>query len=101
MLQMTGKVVNLYTNEGGTNKDGASYEARHKVQLLGGVDLPNGDVKHDLIDLTVDSLKDWQALAGKEVTVDIGVFAPAKGQIVYFIKKGTKPNLIGSANHVQ
>ena len=64
MLQITGKVVNLYTNEAGTNKDGNAYEAKHKVQLLGAVDLPNGDVKNDLIDLTVDDLK-----SGNHITV--------------------------------
>ena len=93
MLQITGKVVNLYTNEAGTNKDGEAYDARHKVQLLGAVDLPNGDVKHDLIDLTVEDLKEWQALQGRDVAVDIGAFAPSKGNIVYFIKKGSKPQV--------
>ena len=93
MLQITGKVVNLYTNEAGTNKDGEAYDARHKVQLLGAVDLPNGDVKHDLIDLTVDDLKEWQALQGRDVSVDIGAFAPSKGNIIYFIKKGSKPQV--------
>lgn len=93
MLQITGKVVNSYTNEGGKNKDGETYEPRHKVQLLGSVDLPNGDVKNDLIDLTVDDLKDWTALTGKEVSVDIGAFAPQKGTIIYFIKKGSKPQV--------
>lgn len=98
MLQITGKVVNLFTQEGGTNKDGDAYDARHKVQLLGAVDLPNGDIQHDLIDLTVDDLKDWSALNGKEVTVDIGAFAPQKGKIIYFIKKGTKPQANGASH---
>lgn len=95
MLQITGKVVNLYTNEAGVNKDGDAYDARHKVQLLGAIDLPNGDVKNDLIDLTVDDLKDWQSHNGKEITVDIGAFSPAKGNIIYFIKKGSKPRVNG------
>lgn len=96
MLQITGKVVNLYTNEAGTNKDGGSYDAKHKVQLLGAVDLPNGDVKNDLIDLTVDDLKEWQSYNGKEVTVDIGAFSPQKNTIIYFIKKGSKPRVQGA-----
>lgn len=95
MLQITGKVVNLYTNEAGTNKDGDAYDARHKVQLLGVFDLPNGDVKNDLVDLTVEDLKDWQSFNGKEVIVDIGAFSPQKGNIIYFIKKGSKPKLKG------
>lgn len=95
MLQIAGKVVNLYTNEAGTNKDGDAYDARHKVQLLGAIDLPNGDVKHDLIDLTVEDLKEWQSLKGRDIIVDIGAFAPSKGNIIYFIKKGAKPQVKG------
>lgn len=91
MLQITGKVVNVFTKEGGTNKDGEVYEATHKVQLLGQVDLPNGDVQNDLIDLTVEDLEEWKKLTNQKITVDIGAFAPAKGRIIYFIKKGSKP----------
>lgn len=97
MLQMTGVVTNLYTNDAGTNKDGELFDARHKVQLMGAVDLPNGGTKNELIDLTVDSLQDWTPLKGKNVSVDIGAFAPQKGKIIYFIKKGTKPSVMGAA----
>ena len=93
MLQMTGKVVNTFTQDGGQDKDGKDYDARHKVQLLGEFDLPNGDVKHDLVDLKVDDLKDWTPYKGKDVTIDIGVYAPSKGTVIYFIKKGSKPQL--------
>ena len=95
MLQMTGKVVNTFTQEGGQDKDGKDYEARHKVQLLGEFDLPNGDVKHDLVDLKVDNLSDWTPHKGKTITVDIGVYAPSKGTVIYFIKKGSKPRVEG------
>ena len=30
MLQMTGKVMNTFTQEGGQDKDGKDYDARHK-----------------------------------------------------------------------
>lgn len=96
MLQMTGMVVNLFTKEGGKDKDGNSYEPTHKVQLLGAVDLSNGDVQNELIDLKVDSLADWQGYRNKTVTLDVGIYAPAKNSVIYFIKKGTKPRLQGS-----
>lgn len=92
---MTGKVVNTFTQEGGQDKDGKDYDARHKVQLLGEFDLPNGDVKHDLVDLKVDNLNDWTPHKGKDVTIDIGVYAPSKGTVIYFIKKGSKPQVKG------
>ena len=34
MLQISGKVINVFTKEGGKNKDGTEYEERHKVQLM-------------------------------------------------------------------
>ena len=78
MLQMTGMVVNLFTKEGGKDKEGKEYEPTHKVQILGAVDLPNGDVQNELVDLKVDSLDDWMTYKGKNVAVDVGIYAPQK-----------------------
>lgn len=99
MLQITGKVINVFTQEGGKNKDGAEYEERHKVQLMGEVALPNGDVKMDLMSLTVQDLSDWNEAQGKTISIDIGAFAPSKGSIIYFVSKGSKPQIRG-ASHV-
>lgn len=93
MLQLTGKVINVFTQQGGKGKDGTEYEARHKVQLMGEVALPNGDVKMDLMDLTVQDLSDWNDLQGEDISIDIGAFAPSKGNIIYFVSKGSKPQL--------
>ena len=98
MLQMTGMVVNLFTKEGSKDKEGKEYEPTHKVQILGAVDLPNGDVQNELVDLKVDSLDDWMTYKGKNVAVDVGIYAPQKNTVVYFIKKGTKPRLQGLTN---
>ena len=93
MLQISGKVINVFTKEGGKNKDGTDYEERHKVQLMGERALPNGDKQMDLMDLTIEDLSDWNDLQGKDVSIDIGAFAPAKGNIIYFVSKGSKPQL--------
>jgi Tol biopolymer transport system component len=55
--------------------------------------LPNGDIQMDLMDLTIQNLSDWNDLQGKDVSIDIGAFAPAKGNIIYFVSKGSKPQL--------
>ena len=62
MLQMTGMVVNLFTKEGGKDKEGKEYDP-YKVQILGAVDLPNGEVQNELVDLKVESLSEWQSFA--------------------------------------
>lgn len=94
MLQISGKVVNVFTVESGKDKDGKNYDARNKVQLLGNIALPNGDTRYDLMDLTVDDLVEWQSLKGQDIAIDVGAFAPAKGNIVYFVSKGAKPKLV-------
>ena len=97
MLQISGKVINVFTQEGGKNKDGTDYEERHKVQLMGEVALPNGDVKVDLMSLTVQDLSDWNEAQGKIISIDVGAFAPSKGSIIYFVSKGSKPQIRGAA----
>lgn len=96
MLQLTGKVINVFTQQGGEGKDGTKYDARHKVQLMGEVALPNGDIKMDLMDLTIQDLSDWNDKQGVTVSIDIGAFAPSKGNIIYFVSKGSKPQSIAN-----
>lgn len=93
MLQISGKVVNLFTVEAGVDKDGKEYDERNKVQLLGNIALPNGGSKYDLMDLTVEDLELWQQFRGKDIAIPVGAFAPSKGNIVYFVSKGAKPVL--------
>ena len=97
MLQITGKVINVFTQDGGKNKDGEEFAERHKVQLMGEVALPNGDVKMDLMDLTIQDVSDWDGLQGEEISIDVGAFAPSKGNIIYFVSKGSLPKLVHNA----
>ena len=41
--------MNVFTQQGGTNKKGEAFEDRDKVQILGAMELPNGDVKNELL----------------------------------------------------
>jgi hypothetical protein len=47
----------------------------------------------DLMDLTINDLGDWNEMQGKDIAIDIGAFAPSKGNIIYFVSKGSKPQL--------
>lgn len=91
MLKISGKVANIFTLEGGKDKDGNEYGERHKVQLVGNVALPSGGYKLDLMDLTVDDVELWKSFTGKNVSVDVGAFAPSKGNIIFFVSKGAQP----------
>lgn len=88
--------MNVFTVEAGKDKDGKEYDERSKVQLMGQLALQNGDAKLDLMDLTVDDISVWSSFIGKDVSIDVGAFAPSKGNIVYFVRKGAKPQLLVS-----
>lgn len=94
MLQINGQVMNVFTVEAGKDKDGKDYDERSKVQLMGQVALQNGDTKLDLMDLTVDDVSAWSGLVGKQIAIDVGAFAPSKGNIIYFVRKGAKPKIM-------
>ena len=54
MINLHGTLINAFRVDGGKGKDGKEYEARDKVQILGSLELPNGEIKHELVDLTVE-----------------------------------------------
>ena len=46
MIKLEGTVLNVFTQQGGKDKKtGDQFADRDKVQILGAMDLPNGDVK--------------------------------------------------------
>ena len=57
MINLQGTLINAFRLEGGKGKDGKEYEARDKVQILGSLELPNGEIKHELVDLTVEDAR--------------------------------------------
>ena len=42
-----------------TKKTGDQFADRDKVQILGAMDLPNGDVKNELFTLSVENYRDF------------------------------------------
>ena len=49
------------------------------------------------MDLTIQDVSDWDGLQGEEISIDVGAFAPSKGNIIYFVSKGSLPQLTGSS----
>jgi hypothetical protein len=96
MLSMTGKVIHLFETPKGTNKAGEEFGGQDKVQVMGSVPLQNGEARYDLITLTCHNAKSFEPFMGQDVSFPIGVMAPAKGQIVYFIPKGAVPAAVCS-----
>lgn len=93
MLTMNGQLLNTFVSPKGQNKKGEDYGGQDKIQILGDVALPNGEVKKEMFTLTAHDVSDFKNLDGKEISVPIGIFAQG-GSVTYFIPKGSKPTCL-------
>lgn len=98
MFSITGQVVNTFEappRAANVQAGQEAQDAKPKVQLLGEMPVPGGQKRLELVTLTCEDQGIYEALKGKTVSVALGIFAPAKGQIVYFIPKGATPVEVG------
>lgn len=92
MIKIEGLLVNAFTTQPGKNAKGEVYEAKKKIQLLGSLELPNGDIKNELIDLSVSDLSIFEPFKNKKISLDIGVISSGRN-IVFYALKNSKPVL--------
>lgn len=90
MLTLTGQLIHSFKSPKGETKDGREYGGDYKIQVLGQLDLPNGESKRDLITLTAHEIAHYEQYQGKEISVPVGVFVNGKSAS-FFIPKGSKP----------
>lgn len=93
MIKLEGTLINTFRVEGGTGKDGKEYEARDKIQILGAMELPSGQVQNALYDLTVEDSSAYEAFKNKLISVSCGAMAIGKN-VVFYVRKGSKPTLV-------
>ena len=99
MFTVTGQVLKTFIQPGGVDKEtGEVGPASAKVQIMGEMPVPGGDSRLDLITLTVEHKKTYEDLKGKRIRVPLGFFAPAKGNIVYYIAKGGQPEILANGS---
>lgn len=93
MLQLTGKLIAVFKTQAGVDKDGKSYESRDKIQILGELPLPDGGVKFDVVDLSVENIGPYVPLMDKHIVVSVGVMASGGRSVLFYIRKGSTPVL--------
>ena len=83
MITLNGTLLNVYrapvrkgADEGESEKD--------KVQILGDVALPNGQIRKDLMTITVKDARKYEGQEGAEISMAVGAFAPQKGTVIFF-----------------
>lgn len=91
MLDLTGELINTYTSPAGQNKKGEDYEARDKIQIIGDIELPNGETRKELISLTVEDATIYEKFKASVIRVPVGVIATGARSITYFVRKGALP----------
>jgi hypothetical protein len=97
MFTINGTVAKVFTQLGKTDeKTGEISEPKHKVQVLGEMPTQSGETRIELVTLTCEDRHIYENLEGKKVSLPMGVFCPAKGQVIYFIPKGGLPIVQGA-----
>lgn len=97
MFTITGQVINTFDAPPRKADDGKEEEGKPKVQLLGEMPVLGGQKRMDLVTLTCEDKREYDHLKGKTISVPLGVFSPGRGQVVYFIPKGSKPVVVPPA----
>lgn len=101
MFNITGRVINTFEAPGRKANEKAGIEAQEakpKVQLLGEMPVPGEQTRMELVTLTCEDQAEYESFKGRVISVPMGVFAPARGQIIYFIPKGSHPVEVGSSS---
>lgn len=85
MLIIKAKLLHIFTSADYTNKEtGETSQGKVKLQLLAQSTLKNGEVKNELIDISIpkDDYEKYKSKIGTTVEVPVGIIA--KGQITYY-----------------
>ena len=95
MFTVTGQLVKTFIQPAPIDKEtGEVGKPSPKIQIMGEMPVQGGESRFDLITLTVENLETYNALKGKKIRVPLGFFAPQKGNIVYYIPKGSSPEIL-------
>ena len=55
-------------------------------------ELPNGEIKHELVDLTVEDARIFEPFKNKVISISCGAMAIGRN-VVFYVRKGAKPVL--------
>ncbi len=85
MLIIKAKLLHIFTSADYTNKEtGETSQGKVKLQLLAQTTLKNGEIKNELIDISIpkSDYEKYKSKIGSTVEVPVGIIA--KGQITYY-----------------
>lgn len=96
MFSITGELRKVYSEQH-INRDTGEQTTKHRIQILGEIPLRDSDgCKEDMVTLTIDNPAEYRDLVKETITVPFGFFAPAKGNVVTFVPKGSRPLVVSA-----
>ena len=87
MIKLEGIVLNVFTQQGGQNKKGETFDDRDKVQILGAMELPNGGVKNELFTLSVENYRDFKDYLNQKISIAVGAMASGRKTLFFMSQK--------------
>lgn len=84
MITLNGTLLNVYHQP--TRRDGEEGE-KPKIQVLGDIPQTNGEIRKELVTVSVPDVKQYEGREGDQVSVPVGAFSPAKGSVIFFATK--------------
>ena len=57
------------------------------MQILGAMDLPNGDVKNELFTLSVENYRDFSDFLNQKISIPVGAMASGRN-VIFYVAKG-------------
>jgi len=95
MFTVCGQVIHVFDQPARVDREtGEKGEDSVRLQMLGEMPVQNGQSRMDMITVKIEDKKTFMDLKGKNIRLAVGAFSPAKGQIIYFVPKGSKPELV-------
>lgn len=91
MLLLVGQVMNTFEAPKGTNKEtGEQFGGTPRVQIMAENELPNGDTRLDLVNLSVQDQTLYDNLKGQLIAIPVGAYVN-KGAVGFYALKNAKP----------
>ena len=95
MFTVMGQVINVFDQPGRVDTTtGEKADDSVRLQMLGDMPVQNGQTRMDMITVKIEEKEPYEKLKGKTIRLPVGAFAPSKGQIIYFVPKGSRPELV-------
>ena len=92
MIKLEGIVLNVFTQQGGQNKKGETFDDRDKVQIWR-YGTSKRWCENELFTLSVENYRDFKDYLNQKISIAVGAMASGRN-VVFYVAKGALPELV-------